>query len=79
MHLVTKTAVTNPYLVSIFQPSVTFVKEIRFYSDIIPAIEAFEQISNVMESECVDAFIRCFGSRISLNPGNLLDSIEFRS
>lgn len=73
--LVTKTAVSNPYLVDIFQPSLTFVKEAHFYSDIIPAIEVFENISNVMESERVDAFIRCFGSRISLDSGNILDFI----
>lgn len=69
MVLVAKTAVTNPYLVDIFQPALTFVKEAHFYSDIIPAIEEFECASNVPENEKIDAFIKCFGSRISLNPG----------
>ncbi|XP_055295161.1 uncharacterized protein LOC129564935 [Sitodiplosis mosellana] len=69
LHLVAKTAVTNPYLVDIFQPALTFVKETHFYLDVIPAIEHFERISNVPECDRIDAFIRCFGSRISLNPG----------
>lgn len=66
LHLVTKTAVTNAYLIDIFQPSLTFVKEVHFYSDIIPAIESFEEIADVPENERIDTFIQCFGSRISL-------------
>lgn len=68
LHLVVKLSVTNPYLIKIFQPSVTFVKETHFYSDIIPAIKYFQQISNVAKNDLIDAFIRCPGSRISLNP-----------
>lgn len=71
-----KTAVTNPYLVDIFQPALTFVKEAHFYSDIIPAFEDFECACNVPESEKIDAFIKCFGSRISLIPGERLMNIH---
>lgn len=69
--MVAKTCVTDPEFVKIFQPTHTFVKENRFYSDIIPTLENFQVISNVPESERIDSFIRCFGSRISLNSGNL--------
>lgn len=44
------------------------MKENHFYSDIIPALKYFQQISNVAEAERIDAFILCPGSRISLNP-----------
>lgn len=74
--LVTKTAVSNPYLVDIFQPALTFVKEASFYSDIIPAIEEFECASNVPRKERIDAFIKCFGSRISLNPGKVITKFK---
>lgn len=45
-----------------------FMKEIHFYSDIIPAIEQFQKIVNMPEMEKIDAFVRYFGSRLSLNP-----------
>lgn len=70
MSLISKTAVSNPYLVKLFQPAVTFVKEVRFYTDIIDAIEKFEQISNIPSCERMDGLIKCLGSRISLDPGN---------
>lgn len=69
MQFVVKTPATNPFLVAIFKPSWSFVKEVRFYSDIIPAIQQFERDANVPEEERLDVFIRCLGSRISLNPG----------
>lgn len=69
LHLVCKSAVTNPYLVQIFQPELSFVKENRFYSDIIPAMKIFEESFNVPQAEQIDAFIGCIGSRISLNSG----------
>lgn len=48
--------------------SMIFMKEIHFYSDIIPAIERYQEIVKVPESERIDAFIRYFGTRLSLNP-----------
>lgn len=72
LHLVCKTAVTNPYLIEIFQPTFTFVKETHFYSDIIPAIETFEILRNISKCNRIDAFIPCPGSRISLNLGKLI-------
>lgn len=76
VHLVAKSAVTNPYLIEIFQPSLTFVKENHFYSDIIPALEIFQQNSNVPHSQQIDAFIRCPGSRISLNSSKISRKFE---
>lgn len=75
MKIVCKTAVTNPILATIFKPSLSFVKETRFYSDIIPAFEHFEQISNVPKAERLNVFIRCLGSRISLDPSKTCDFI----
>lgn len=68
MHLVVKTPVTSPYLAELFKPAISFVKEVRFYSDIIPAVKQFEQESNIPEDERLDAFIQCLGWRISLDP-----------
>lgn len=45
-----------------------FMNEIHFYSDIIPAIEQFQVIVNMPDNEKIDAFLRYFGSRMSLNP-----------
>lgn len=66
-HLVTKSAISNPYLVALFQPSRTFVKEVQFYTSIIPAIERFEVDSNIEPGDRLDIFIKCFGSRVSLD------------
>lgn len=66
-----KTPVTNPHLIEMFQPNITCVKENRFYSEIIPAIELFERILNSPNRSRTDAFIRCRGSRISLNSSKL--------
>lgn len=70
-----KSAVTNPYLVEIFQPSLTFVKETQFYSKIIPALERFEDDSNITPSDRLDAFIKCIGSRISLDSGRVSSAL----
>lgn len=71
MHLVVKTPVTSPYLAELFKPAISFVKEVRFYSDIIPAVENFEIASNVPIDERLDAFIQCSGWRISLDSSKL--------
>lgn len=74
LHLVSKSSVTNPYLIEVFQPAFTFVKETHFYSDIIPALEHFQRVSNVPETDRIDAFIRCLGSRISLDPSEYIST-----
>ncbi|XP_031638778.1 uncharacterized protein LOC116350921 [Contarinia nasturtii] len=66
--LVVKTPVLNVVLAEYFNPAVTFVNEVRFYTDIIPALEQFEEIANVPLKERLDAFIPCLGSRFSLKP-----------
>lgn len=48
-----------------------FWKEAHFYSNIIPALERFEEAANVPETERIDAFARYFCSRLSLNPGKI--------
>lgn len=53
-----------------------FAKEIHFYSDIVPAIEKFEEIENVPQIERINAFAQCFGSRLSLNPSKVISSMK---
>lgn len=79
LHMVVKAAVTNAYLVKVFQPSITFVKETQFYSNIIPAIERLEIELNINSSDRLDAFIGCIGSRISLDPGMAEKNLYFLS
>lgn len=66
-HLVTKTLITDPLWNGVLQPYLSFLKEAHFYSDVIPAIEQFERDANVPEAERVNAFIRFFGCRLSLD------------
>lgn len=68
VHMVSKTSVVDPSYVEVFQPEITFVKENGFYSDVLPTIKNFEEISHVPFTERIDAFVHCYGSRISLDP-----------
>lgn len=47
-----------------------FLKELHFYSEIIPAIKRFERYANVPQSDRIDAFVPYVGSRASLDPSN---------
>lgn len=76
MRLVTKTTITNPYLIDIFKPNITFVKEINFYANIIPAVQYVEEKANVPQNERIDAFIQHFGARISLDPSKCFQISE---
>lgn len=78
LDLVVKAVVQSEYLKIIFQPSITFVKETRFYSTIIKTLEEFEVITNIPEQERMDMFFKTIGSRISLNKGKLLLGISLR-
>lgn len=77
LHLVTKTLITDPLWNGVLQPYVSFLKEAHFYSDVIPAIEQFERDANVQEAERINAFIRFFGCRLSLDTSKCMkmDSI----
>lgn len=48
-----------------------FWKEVHFYLDIIPAVQQFEEVANIPETERIDAFARHFGSRLSIDPGKV--------
>lgn len=67
LELVAKAVVPNEYLKAVFQPSITFIKENQFYSDIVSTLEQHEIDSNIPQSERMDMFIKCIGSRISLD------------
>lgn len=43
---------------------------------IIPTIEQFEEDLSIPRAYKLDAFVKCIGSRISLNPGNLKNIIQ---
>lgn len=60
-------------MVDFFDSKFSFLKEAQFYTHIIPALELFERQANVPDNEKIDAFIRCFGCRLSLNPSNCLN------
>lgn len=47
--------------------SVQFMNEVYFYSEIVQAIMQFQTIVNMPENEKIDAFVRYFGSRLSLD------------
>lgn len=51
-----------------------FWNEMHFYSDIVPAIEQFEQSKNIPETDRVNAFAQYFGSRLSSDDGESLNS-----
>lgn len=44
-----------------------FMKELNFYTEIIPAIEQFQEIVGMPENEKLDAFVRYLSARLSLN------------
>lgn len=67
LELVAKAVVPNEYLKTVFQPSITFIKENQFYSNIVSTLEQHEIDSNIPQSERMDMFIKCIGSRISLD------------
>lgn len=65
-----KGVVQNEFLKSIFQPTVTFVKESQFYSSIVASLEQFEEELNIPESDRMDMFFKLIGSRLSLDESN---------
>lgn len=50
--------------------SMFFMKELKFYAEIVPAIELFQEIAKMPENEKIDAFVRHLSSRLSLNPNS---------
>lgn len=80
LQLVCKIALKD---VDVVKQSERFVKEINFYSNIVPAIKQFERNANIPKYKRIDAFVRFFGSRLSLDPRktvqnhSLFWSIEF--
>lgn len=73
MKLAVKFPVTNAILTSIFQPSITCVKENSFYTEIVPALIQLQRERGINEYELIDVFIRCYGARITIGSSkNLL-------
>ncbi|XP_055309477.1 uncharacterized protein LOC129573196 isoform X1 [Sitodiplosis mosellana] len=52
--------------ISVKNPIVSLIREIHFYSYIIPAVEQFERMSNISQADRLNAFFRYYGSRTSL-------------
>lgn len=74
LHLVVKAMLPGPVSV---KESKKFLKEVHFYSNIVPTLEQFEASANIPETERIDAFARYFCSRLSLNPGEILFYFKF--
>lgn len=66
LNLAVKFPVTNDILMTIFQPSVSCVKENSFYTEIIPALSQFQHEFNILDDTFFDMFIQCYGARLSL-------------
>lgn len=69
LQLVAKSPVTNKYLMTIYLPAITCVKENAFYSDFIPAMKQLQKEANVPDSKQINGFIEYVGSRRSLVAG----------
>lgn len=52
-----------------FQPTESCIKENCFYTEIIPSLLQLQRERGLAENELIDIFIRCYGARLSLNPG----------
>lgn len=82
MRLAIKLPVTNEVLASIFQPTVTCVKENSFYTEIIPAFFQLQRESGISKNDFIDVFIHCYGARTSLDPSTIFfikRSFQFHS
>lgn len=66
MKLVAKTPVINPDLVKVFQPELSCVKENGMYHIVCPILKQLQIDANINET---DLFVKCYGSRLSLNSG----------
>lgn len=64
--LAVKFPVTNAILTSIFQPSITCVKENSFYTEIIPALFQLQRECGINDANLIDVFIQCYGARITI-------------
>lgn len=64
--LAVKFPVTDAILTSIFQPSITCVKENSFYTEIVPALFQMQREFGTNESKLIDVFIQCYGARITI-------------
>lgn len=67
IHLAVKFPVRNDILTSIFQPTITCVKENAFYTEIVPALFQFQRECGVNDDDLIDIFIQCYGARLSLD------------
>ena len=65
LQLAFKTMLPDKYIPT---QSKLFTHEINFYSEIIPAMQKFQEMVKMPENEQIDVFLQYFGSRMSLNP-----------
>ncbi|XP_031618118.1 uncharacterized protein LOC116337579 [Contarinia nasturtii] len=67
IRLAVKFPVTDGLLTSIFQPTITCVKENSFYMEIVPALFQFQRECGITDDNLIDIFIQCLGARFSLD------------
>lgn len=65
IRLAVKFPVTNDILTSIFQPTITCVKENAFYTEIVPALFQFQRECGINSNDLIDIFIQCYAARLS--------------
>lgn len=66
IRLAVKFPVTTDVLTSLFQPTVTCVKENSFYTEIVPALFQLQRECGINDDNLIDMFIQCYGARQSL-------------
>ncbi|GAB0093276.1 uncharacterized protein DMENIID0001_083570 [Sergentomyia squamirostris] len=67
LELVAKMCPTNKMLLEIFQVDITFTKEISIYTVSVPEFLRLQEEQGCPEDEKLDVFIKCYGSRTSLD------------
>lgn len=71
-----KFPVTEHTLTEMFQPSHTCIKENSFYTKVIPELIQLQYECGFDSNDMIDVFIRCYGARLSLDPGNYARSLK---
>lgn len=72
MELVGKMPPTNEMILAIFQIPITFIKETALYDIIAPTMINFQKEIGILDEQLkLNVFCHCFGTRLSLIPGNM--------
>lgn len=67
LNTVAKTVPTNEFIVQMFQPEITFNKEIELYNTIIPTLQQFQKDHGI--KDVIDFVPKFYGGRLGLEEG----------